>query len=119
MTAEQPQPLVRSYGCTFGCGNPYDVIVIMVSDGTTEFVCIPCFVKLASDMVAAIVDGDDPNVKAAMEWASANPSESAPGPTGKRGKHNAPATNDDPDLLDAFDDVITVDDLPEEFRSDV
>lgn len=117
MTAEQPQPLVRSYGCTFGCGNPYDVIVIMVSDGTTEFVCIPCFVKLASDMVAAITDGDDPNVKAAMEWASANPSESAPGPTGKRGKHNAPATNDDPDLLDAFDDVITVDDLPEEFRS--
>lgn len=116
MTATSDVVPMRSYGCTLGCGNPYDVIVIMVSDGTTEFVCIPCFVKLASDMVAAITDSEDPNVKAAMEWASANPAESAPGPTGKRGKHNAPATNDDPDLLDAYEDIITVDDLPEEFR---
>lgn len=116
MTEPSDDTSMRSYGCTFGCGNPYDVIVVMVSDGTTEFLCIPCFVKMASDMVAAITDADDPTVKAAMEWASSNPVENTPGPRGKRGRHNAPATNNDPDLMEAFDDVITVDDLPEEFR---
>lgn len=116
MTTTSDVTPVRSYGCTMGCGNPFDVIVVMVSDGTTEFVCIPCFVKLASDMVAAITDGDAPDVKEAMAWASDNQVDTTPGPKAKRGKHNAPATNDDPDLLDAYEDVITTEDLPEEFR---
>lgn len=107
---------VRSYGCTFGCGNPFDVVVVMVSDGTTEFLCVPCFVRMASDMVAAITDADDPNVKAAMEWAAANPADIAPGPAGNKRGRNAPATADDPDLIEAFEDVITYDDLPDEFK---
>jgi hypothetical protein len=33
----------------------------------------------------------------------------------KRG-HNAPATSDDPDLFDAFEGIITEDELPEDFK---
>lgn len=106
----------RSYGCTFACGNPYDFVFISVNDGTTEFLCVPCFVRLASDMVAAIVDSDDPTVQAAMVYAAAHPADVAPGPSGKPRGRNAPATNDDPDLLEEFDSVITVDELPPEFR---
>lgn len=116
MTTTSDSAPMRSYGCTMGCGNPFDVIVTMVSDGTSELVCIPCFVKLASEMIAAITEPDNPNVAEAMAWASGNPIDSTPGPTGKRGKHNAPATSEDPDLLDAYEDVITADELPEEFQ---
>ena len=116
MSSPQQPQIERSYGCTFGCGNPYDIIVISIADGTTEFVCIPCFVKLASDMITAITESDNPTVREAMEsWVAGTP-DMAPGPGAKRGKRNAPATSDDPDLLDAYDDVITVDELPEEFR---
>jgi hypothetical protein len=116
MTETSDVTPMRSYGCTFGCGNAYDVIVIMVADGTTEFLCFPCYVKLASDLVEAMTNPDAPNVQEAVKWASANPSEIAPGPNGKARGKNAPATTDDPDLIEAFDDVITVDDLPPEFR---
>lgn len=106
----------RSYGCSYGCGNPYDTIIINVRDGTTEFLCLPCFVRLASDVVAAMTEADNPDVQAAMAYAAGRPADLVPGPTGKRRGHNAPATADDPDLLAEFDSVITVDDLPDEFR---
>lgn len=116
MTSPDHPEEPRSYGCSYGCGNPYDVIIVMVADGTTEFLCMPCFIKLAGDTLAAITDSDDENVKAAMTWAASNPVDITPGPRGKSRGHNAPATNTDPDLIDAFEDVITVDELPEAFR---
>lgn len=105
----------RSYGCTFGCGNPYDYVFISVRDGTTEFLCLPCFVKLAADMVTAVVESDDDSTAL---WNSATSGiESAPMTRGgaKRRGHNAPATTDDPDLFAAYDAVITVEELPDEF----
>lgn len=116
MSSTQPAQMERSYGCTFGCGNPYDYIVINVQDGSAEFLCLPCFVRLATDMVAAVTNPDDPKVREAMAAAASNVIEMAPGPKGKSRGHNAPATNNDPDLLDSFDDVVTVDELPPEFR---
>lgn len=116
MSSPQTAPETRSYGCTFGCGNPFDVVVIMVGDSTTEFLCIPCWVKMAADVLEAMNNADNPVVKAAMEYAAANPLESTPGPTGKSRGHNAPATETDPDLIETFNDVITADELPEEFR---
>lgn len=106
----------RSYGCSFGCGNPYDYIVISVRDGSTEFLCLPCYVRLATDMVAAVIDRQNPQVAAALNTINADSVTTVDGPSGKRGKHNAPVINEDPDLLDAFDAVITTDDLPDEFK---
>jgi len=95
----------RSYGCTFGCGNPYDVIVTFVNDASTEMLCIPCYIKMASDMLTAMVKSDDSNVKAAMEWAARNLAPQVPGPAPKRGRKNAPATADSPDIFEAYDGI--------------
>jgi hypothetical protein len=109
-------PVIRSYGCSFGCGNPYDYVFVTVADGTTEFLCLPCFVRLASDLLEAVTEPDSPRVRAAV--ADMGKLESAPMISSRvksRGK-NAPADSDDPDLFEAFDSVITEDDLPAEFR---
>lgn len=116
MSEISPTVRERSYGCTFGCGNPYDFVVITVEDSTTEFLCLPCFVRLAMDMVAAVTDTDDPKVKAAMAETT-NP-DVALGlniAVKARGK-NAPVTADDDDLISEFQSVITVDELPDAFR---
>lgn len=107
---------VRSYGCTFGCGNPYDYVIVTVQDATTEFLCLPCFLKLASDVLEAVVNPDNPDVIEAINNAGTveQAKMNGAGPR-KRGK-NAPVTSDDPDLLEAFDSVITEDELPPEFR---
>lgn len=116
MTQSIPETVQRSYGCTYGCGNPYDYLIVSVADGTTEFLCLPCFVRLATDLVAAMTSPDGEVVLAAvrdMGHLEQVPM-SAPGPK-SRGR-NAPATNDDDDVLTAFDGIITEDDLPEDFR---
>jgi len=99
----------RSYGCSWGCGNPYDYIIISVADGTTEFMCLVCYLKLAQDMIMAVLNPQDPAVKAAM--ADLGGIEKAPMTSGrvrKRGK-NAPADIDDDDLISAFDSRIADD----------
>jgi hypothetical protein len=91
-------------------------VFISVADGTTEFLCLPCFVKLASDLVHAVTSPEAADVLAAV--ADTQGIEYAPVTRNTvRGRgHNAPATTDDPDLLDAFDSRITVEELPDEFR---
>ena len=116
MTSPPAEPPQRSYGCQWGCGNPYDYIFVSVQDGTTEFLCLPDFLKLAEQIITAVTSPEGAEVMAAL--AEAAKLEVAPMPQGAvkaRGK-NAPADTDDPDLLTAFDSVITVDELPEEFR---
>jgi hypothetical protein len=112
----QPKVPERSYGCTFGCGNPYDYVLIDVRSGTTEFVCLPCFLRLAHDILGAVVDPDPAEV---AKWLhTIQPFDNAPVTGGgpKPRGHNAPATNDDPELFDAYEDVITEEELPEDFR---
>lgn len=110
-----PQEL-RSYGCSLGCGNPYDYVLVDVRSGETLFVCVPCYVKLATDMVGAILESDDPKVQAAMELQRQMAATAVPGPTAKRGRRNAPAEIDDPAIFERFDGVIEAEDLSEEFR---
>lgn len=107
---------VRSYGCTFGCGNPYDVIIISVADGTTEMLCMPCYVRMASDVIEAITQPDSDAVKAAI--AAAGSVDQAPmrGQGARSRGHNAPATADDPDIFEAYDSRVTAEELPEEFK---
>lgn len=116
MTTESNEAQPRSYGCTFGCGNPYDVIVTMISDASTDLLCIPCFIKVAHDMLQAMTEHDNPQVQAALAYAAANPLTQVPGPSGRKGRKNAPATSNDLDILDAYDGVIDTEDLSDEFR---
>lgn len=106
----------RSYGCSYGCGNPYDYVFVSVRDGTTEFLCLPCFLTLAQQLVTAVIDPSDPTVQAAVADMPALEQAPMNGRGAKRRGKNAPTTADDPDLFEAFDSVITVDDLPEAFR---
>lgn len=116
MTSPSDTTPVRSYGCTFGCGAPFDIIITSVMDSDTQLLCVPCFLKLAGDMIRAMLSESDPQVQEALALAIMARGEQAPGPTGnKRGK-NAPATTEDPDLIASFDDLVTVDELPDEMR---
>lgn len=110
------EPLPRSYGCTFGCGNPYDYVIVTVQDSTTEMLCLPCFLKLASDVLEAVVNPDNPDVIRAIENAGTAEQTKMNGQGPKRGRKNAPVTADDPSLIEAFDSVISEDELPPEFR---
>jgi hypothetical protein len=106
----------RSYGCTFGCGNPYDYVFISVRDGTTEFLCMPCFLRLAHDILSEVINPDPERTASFLHKIAPFDTEAAPGGAPKPRGKNAPATTDDPELFDAFDGVITVDELPEDFR---
>jgi hypothetical protein len=99
-----------------GCGNPYDYILVDVATGDALMVCVPCFIKQAADMVTAFIDPNNPMVAHAMTLSAANGSAQAPGPKGKPRGKNAPADSDDPGLFEAYDSVITADELPEAFR---
>lgn len=113
---DQPVTPVRSYGCTFGCGNPYDVIIVSVADSTTEMLCMPCFVRMASDVMEAITNPDSDAVKAAESLAGEAEQVPMRGDGIRKRGHNAPATATDPDILSAFDSRITPEELGEEFR---
>lgn len=105
----------RSYGCTFGCGNPYDYILVTVGDGSTEMLCLPCFIRLATDMVNAITNPESAEVRDALAAIGTQFTDQVPGPSGKSRGHNAPTSSTDDDLFEAYDQTVTVDELPEEF----
>lgn len=109
-------PVVRSYGCSFGCGNPYDYILISVQDSTTELLCFPCFVQLTADMLQAALSPDGKHVVEALQDAVQAERVAMNGNTVKPRGKNAPADTDDPDLIEAFDSLITPDELGPEFR---
>src|SRR5258707_13790362 len=96
----------RSYGCSWGCGNPYDYIIISVADGTKEFMCLVCYMKLAQDMIMAVLNRQDRAAKAAM--AALAGIEKAPMTSGRvrKRRKNARADIEDDDLITAFDSLI-------------
>lgn len=110
------EPPGRSYGCSYGCGNPYDYVIVSVSDSSTEFLCLPCFVRLATDLVAAVTDPAAGKVRDALTQTGYVDTGVVAGPVGKARGHNAPANTDDLDLITVYDDVITVDELPDAFK---
>lgn len=106
----------RAYGCTWGCGNPYDFVLVTVADGTSEFLCLPCLVRLAADMIAAVTEPDNPLLQAALVSTAGDDITQAPGPRAMARGKNAPATTDDDDLIESYSGIITEDELPEVFR---
>ena len=90
--------------------------MISVATAHTEMLCLPCFITTSLDVVKAVTEPDDETVQAAM--AEMPPPEQAPmtSPVTRKRGHHAPAEVEDPDLLAAFDGVITEDELPNAFR---
>lgn len=106
----------RSYGCSYGCGNPYDYVFVSVADGTTEFPCMPCFIRLAVEIVQAVQTTEGAElVNAISDMGKLQPAPMTNSPKRKRG-HEAPVNADDPTLIEAFDSRITADELPEDFK---
>lgn len=104
----------RSYGCSNGDGNPYDFIVVTVSDATTQFLCTPCFVQAAIVMVTAITEGQDPEVMEAV--ASAGVIDQVPMNEGRirqRGK-NAPAELENDLVIERFDNMVLENEFDDE-----
>lgn len=116
MTTDGNSAPERSYGCSFGDGNPYDYILVDAQAGEVLFLCVPCFIKQAVDMVTAFTDPDSPEASLAQQMQIQMAGNGVPGPTGRKRGHNAPANSDDADLFAAFDSVITADELGEEFK---
>jgi hypothetical protein len=111
-----PQPAVeRSYGCSFACGNPYDFILITVADATTLFLCLPCYVRAAHDAVMAVTESESPEVQKALADEPNGTQVPMTGTPVKERGRNAPVEEDDEDVIEEFDRVITVDQLPPEF----
>lgn len=51
------------HACTWGCGRKYDIVVTQVIDASTLFLCIPCFMSFAHNVMQAMVDADSADVK--------------------------------------------------------
>lgn len=54
------------HACQAGCGRTYDLIIVMVIDGSTLFYCIPCSVAFLHQTVTAMVEPDDPAIQEVM-----------------------------------------------------
>ena len=106
----------RSYGCSRGCGNPYDFIIVTVSEAFSEMLCLPCFVATSMDMIRAVTEPGNPDVMAAVAAMPASDQVPMADPVTRARGHHAPAESDDPTMLEAFDGVVTEDELPEAFR---
>lgn len=78
-------------------------------------VCLPCFIGLARDMILALTEPENEEVIAALALAVGNTGEQVPGPRGKPGKRNAPATSHDDGIFDEFDDIIETEELRDAF----
>lgn len=57
------------HACSYNCGRQYDVIVTQVVDGSTMFLCIPCFMSFAHNVMQAMVDPNNPGVMEAVTSA--------------------------------------------------
>ena len=103
----------RSYGCSLACGNPYDFVVVIVQDGTTQFLCVPCFVRTAADMLEAMTNPDDPQVQ--QRIAEVGDIDTVPmygRQVAGRG-HEAPADSVDPDAIEEFASYVLDDEVDE------
>jgi hypothetical protein len=107
---------VRSYGCEYGCGNAYDIILLQPLDSTTMYLCFPHFFQTAADVYAAFIGDADDDIKEMMGELSSLVTTDVQGSKPRRGRHNAPVGTDNQDAIDAFDGVVYEDELDERFQ---
>lgn len=106
----------RAYGCSYACGNPYDFVVVTVTDGSTLMLCTPCFIQTAGEMMEAMINPENSEVvRKLREAGEVNVTPMTDGGVKRRG-HNAPVDTEDPDAIDKFEAFILPDELPDDFR---
>lgn len=57
------------HSCQEGCGRTYDIVIIQVVDGSTNMMCIPCFMSFAHRIMTAMVEPENPAVAEVVEGA--------------------------------------------------
>lgn len=107
---EEP-PTPYKYQCDFECGNDSEFVIVTLSDNTAQKLCMPCFVGVATDIVMAMAEPDNPNVVAAVEEYAAREAD----PVGTRGRNairgDDPNATPDFSMFEAFEpDVADADD---------
>lgn len=109
-------PPKRSYGCSYGCGNPYDFIVITVESKEFLALCTPCFIQTAGQMLEAMTNPDNAEVQRMLAEAG-GPDEQVPFDDTVSGRgHNAPVGTTDPDAIEVFESFVLPDELPDGFQ---
>lgn len=63
MTSEVAHAAACVHACQEGCGRPYDIMVVLVVDGSTLMHCIPCHQAFIVNMTRAMIEADDPQVQ--------------------------------------------------------
>lgn len=106
-----PEESKRSYGCQFGCGNPMDVVLTQILDNSTLILCIPCFVKVAIEIVDAMTGDVSTEVETARQELATMEQAPMSGSRARRGRHNAPVGTTSDDLIEAYDSAVTADEL--------
>ena len=62
--AEEPQTgEACTHACTWACGRKYDIVVTQVIAASTLFLCLPCFMSFAHNVMQAMVDADNADVR--------------------------------------------------------
>lgn len=107
---------VRSYGCEYGCGNAYDIILLQPLDSTTMYLCFPHFFQTAADVYKAFMSAASPELREMMEELSSLETSDVSGSKPRAGRHNAPIGTDNQDVIDHFDGIVYEDELDERFK---
>lgn len=106
----------RSYGCSYGDGNPYDFVIIQVGEKEVLMLCTPCFIQTAAQMLEAMQNPDNEVVRKMLAEAP-DASEQVPFEDDIPGRgHNAPVETKDPDAIEAFESFVLEDELPDGFK---
>lgn len=93
----------RSYGCSYGCGNPYDFVVVPVADPTSTLcLCTPCMIRTSHDMVQGFISAQE-EVDARIREMGTPEQVPMNGPGVKAGHGNAPVQAEEDDLFDEFE----------------
>lgn len=101
MDNELPAP-DRTYPCSYGCGNQIDVILTQVEDSTTLMLCMPCFILTAQQVLEAMVNPDNPDVKKRISDAGAVNRATRGKAASSRAKKPEEQDPDDPDYIAPF-----------------
>lgn len=58
-----------THACSYGCGRMYDCVFTQVIDASTLFLCMPCFMTFARNIMEAMVEADSAAVQEAVAGA--------------------------------------------------
>ncbi len=58
--------VVRGVACSFGCGNDSNFVLVDIGSSDTSFLCVPCFLHVATNMAEAMLNPGNALVQQAI-----------------------------------------------------